>query len=468
LIRKGAGENIRSALVHMARDASLSSFTRPFGSDREELAANVVEDSNIVNGFLVGPEESIRLDSSSVAPFSMPPEVSMLDMPAASDSKILKRRRLLGTVVLTSSESESFRSLQEMAKQQRVRLSRVMALAAPRYLERAGGNAKQALKQMVATQAWRDDYFRRGPLTVEDVAEDLKLGLVYLAGRDAQMRPVLMFRPNRIPAAWQKDTALGVERVTRLMVFCMEYMLQYMLVPGRIESGIIVADLQGVVLSQVPMKCLIQIIKLMSTHYVNRITKFYVSNLPSSLSRAAKVAECLLTERQRQKITIVRVPTDITQHFVAHQLEEDLGGSKPLQQEFFPFDLPPGPFDPSAPAGPLIVPAVDLAPRLSENSTKTGLSIEAVAALGSGDLPLIHEAPTHKEHTGIASTSASSGASHASEDSWRESERMLESADFATSDVEGLRQEKQPSTVFEDATIRPQGIFCCMSALHRF
>jgi len=67
--------------------------------------------------------------------------------------------------------------------------------------------------------------------------------------------------------------------------------------------------------------------------------------LPSALNTTMQLGMRLLTQRQQQKLVLLRSPAELLQEFAAHQLEADLGGSRPVIEKFFPFPLQHGPFE---------------------------------------------------------------------------------------------------------------------------
>lgn len=52
-----------------------------------------------------------------------------------------------------------------------------------------------------ATQEWRKNYFRGGPITDSSVFEDMKHGIVYFTGRDRDLRPAMVVRGRRTRAS---------------------------------------------------------------------------------------------------------------------------------------------------------------------------------------------------------------------------------------------------------------------------
>jgi len=333
--------------------STTSIHSRAQAAERAERAAEC-EDSEVVvaNGFRVLPENSsIEVEEQNVAPFSVPQEVLSFQ---PDDQAVFARfmngdceRKLHCNIELTADELEALRLLQEEARVQRVALPVSISASATRYLSHSHGDPKKALKMMEATTEWRSSFFTR-PLSDVNMAEDLRLGLVYFAGRDKALRPVLVFRASRIPAAWHRERRYDL--VIRVLVFSMEYFLSYMAVPGKIESINVVIDLKDLGISQIPIGVLREVHRSMGMYYVGRIFRFYICNMPRILGTLVPLAKKVLTERQRQKLVFVCRPEDITRDIAAGQLEEDLGGERqPIKEEFFPYPLLPGPFEPSEP-----------------------------------------------------------------------------------------------------------------------
>merc|ERR1712241_1544657 len=90
----------------------------------------------------------------------------------------------------------------------------------------------------------------------------------------------------------------------------------------------------------------------MANHYVNRVFRFYMIHMPWTLSTVANMATRILTERQKQKMQVIKDAAELRSEFALHQLELDLGGSRAMDTTFFPFPLCPGPFQAGCDAGP--------------------------------------------------------------------------------------------------------------------
>jgi hypothetical protein len=222
-------------------------------------------------------------------------------------------------------------------------------VAATRFLSTARGDTKKAIDMMDAAQKWRSEFFKKGPIIDESVAADFQEGIIYFAGRDIMLRPTIVVRANRVPDTWYKEKS--TERLLKILIFAVEYMVRYMCIPGKIESNCLIVDLKGLGASQVPFKELKEIYSVMSHFYPGRLSRVYICNLSSVLSMGMSAVKGLLTDRQKQKIVYIKDVSEFLTHFAAHQVETDLGGSQPIHKSFFPFPISAGPYDASCTTG---------------------------------------------------------------------------------------------------------------------
>eukprot|EP00929_Paragymnodinium_shiwhaense_P111712 TRINITY_DN80001_c0_g1_i1.p1 TRINITY_DN80001_c0_g1~~TRINITY_DN80001_c0_g1_i1.p1 ORF type:complete len:529 (-),score=121.33 TRINITY_DN80001_c0_g1_i1:164-1750(-) len=300
------------------------------------------------NGFWVIPEiPAVTIADQNVAQYSLPAEALCYDPP--KDLLVYcfkngdKERKIHCNTPLEKEELDQLQRMQQQARKDNFEFYPSVCVMATRFLSRARGDVKKALQLMVDTQQWRSSYFANGPIADTSVIEDLSHGIVYFAGRDKALRPTIICRANRIPAQWYKDKS--TDRLLRIVIFCMEYMVRYMLVPGKVEGNNLIVDLKGMSASQVPLKELSKLYSVMSHHYIGRVFKFYIVNLSGMLSMIASAAKGLLTDRQKQKLNVLNSVEQLREDFALHQLEEDHGGTRPTIKEFFPFPLESGPFE---------------------------------------------------------------------------------------------------------------------------
>jgi len=212
-----------------------------------------------------------------------------------------------------------------------------VAVAAVRFLGDARGDVDLAIREMEENQSWRLSYFPR-PMQDTELLSDLKEGAVYFCGRDFALRPALVMRAGRVPFTWDAP------RFARLFMFCMEYFLRYMAVPGRVENVCVIIDLQDISYRHMAIPALMELKEVFTHQNAGRVFCFYVCNMPFLVRALVNVVEAAMTERARQKIRFLSDVSQLQEDFALNQLERDLGGCREVADSFFPFPLPPGPF----------------------------------------------------------------------------------------------------------------------------
>mmetsp|Transcript_110015 Transcript_110015/g.350392 ORF Transcript_110015/g.350392 Transcript_110015/m.350392 type:complete len:604 (+) Transcript_110015:90-1901(+) len=299
------------------------------------------------NGFRTVPEiPSMECPELWQAPHSLP--IDCLDYEPSSEAVVTnfkngdQERKIHNNIELSASEIERLQGMREESKATGQEFYPSVTAMATRFLSRARMDPRKAVKLMQETHDWRKDFFKDGPIPAESVNEDMAHGIVYFIGRDFALRPAIVIRANRIPQQWYKEKR--IDKFIRMLIFCMEYFLRYMVVPGRVENLNVIVDLASLGISQVPLSALGEVYKVMSHHYIGRVYKFFVCNISLGLSTIAGMAKGFLTDRQKQKLNMLDDPTELRKEFALNQLETDLGGTRPKVTKFFPFPLAAGPF----------------------------------------------------------------------------------------------------------------------------
>lgn len=350
------------------------------------MSGNLTQAQTTFCGFPVVPErEAISLPEDKVAEFSLPQEaLSWTARPANAFARFPngeRERRVHCNIDLESDELERLGALQDDVRKQDLALLPSVAVAATRYLNSApAASISAVLEDMLATQEWRLTYFASGPLTEAVVAQDVGRGAVYFGGRDRALRPALVVRLARIPREWWYK-GKGVSRLIRVLVFCMEYFLRFMAMPGKVEVISVIVDLRGANFGHISMQALAELNKVLSSHYKSRVCKIYICNAPALVGVLAATARRLLSERQRQKVATLDRVEQLREDFALHQLEEDLGGTRPMATTFLPFPLPPGPFE----AGRQDGGDAHATPRVHQAFTPEGFRGEIWSAAASAD-----------------------------------------------------------------------------------
>mmetsp|Transcript_69678 Transcript_69678/g.130021 ORF Transcript_69678/g.130021 Transcript_69678/m.130021 type:complete len:517 (-) Transcript_69678:37-1587(-) len=300
----------------------------------------------ILNGFQTLPEAAyVSVQAENVAPFSLPQE-ALTYTPLKEDAVVRysggdKERMVTCNTPLEADELRDLALLQQEAAHRQVSFLPSLTIAATRFTGDARGDIDLALKNMQASQEWKLDYFKDGPITDASVMEELRHGVVYFTGRDRALRPALVCRPARVPPSHAHDA--GARLYGKAVVFLMEYFLRYMHVPGRVENVVVILDLKDYRVRQLPFSALTQLIKVLSQQHAGRVFRFYICNniLPAFLQSLVLKT---MTERQKMKCVFVSETAQLLKEFALPQLEESLGGSRPKDEVFWPCPMPAGPF----------------------------------------------------------------------------------------------------------------------------
>lgn len=93
--------------------------------------------------------------------------------------------------------------------------------------------------------AWRKEYL---PVqSSESIIETLKAGLIYYVGRDHRFRPILVLRANML-----NQLNLTSDQIKQTFTYFIEHILENAILPGQVENWIIITDLDGIGLTNVP------------------------------------------------------------------------------------------------------------------------------------------------------------------------------------------------------------------------
>lgn len=289
---------------------------------------------------------TIEVQEGNFAAFSLPEEcLSYVPKPSEVVLNFQNgesERMISCNIELSKNELSMLQKCREEAARQGLALLPSITVAAVRYLNDVG-DLQGALQKMQENQAWRLNYFQK-PLHDFEMLDDLKKGFLYFCGRDAGLRPALVMRPSRCPPG------MACDQFGRLFVFCMEYFLRYMMIPGKVENIVVIVDLKDLSYSQLPpVAAVLELKDVLVKQDAGRVFCFYVCNLPFIVRAGVSVVQAAMTEKQRQKMRFVSDLSELQGDFALNQLESDLGGTRELETNFFPFPLPPGPFTAGTP-----------------------------------------------------------------------------------------------------------------------
>ncbi|CDJ54073.1 CRAL/TRIO domain containing protein, related [Eimeria brunetti] len=155
------------------------------------------------------------------------------------------------------------------------------------------------------------------------------MGACYWHGRDRRMRPLLVISLQRLQQLHRE--AAGEEKVTRLVIFCLEFFLRYLCVAGVVENWCILCDLNGTSVFDFPFPLLLRLMQLIQGSYRGRLYRFYILYAPRLFHFIAKPLVSSLATTTAKKLRVFSNIDDWHQErraqFAAHQLEKKYGGT---------------------------------------------------------------------------------------------------------------------------------------------
>ncbi|KEP63625.1 UNVERIFIED_CONTAM: CRAL/TRIO domain-containing protein [Hammondia hammondi] len=204
--------------------------------------------------------------------------------------------------------------------------------------------AKAAAEHVGKMVAFRREMF---PLADTDptLREDLEKGLLYWCGRGSGMRPLLVLSLQRLDAS-----LLELPRFLRLLIFVFEWGLRFLMVPGKVETCLVLLDLREVSLWKLPYACMQTLVQTLTVQYPFRLRKMFVLHNSRLIDGLWSVAKGFLTDVQQAKIAIFKVDRDkssleltreLRKLVPASQLERKFGGERPDAVRFYPFPIAP-------------------------------------------------------------------------------------------------------------------------------
>ena len=155
----------------------------------------------------------------------------------------------------------------------------------------------------------------------------LNYGFIYMYGRDTHFRPILIVEVRRA-AELMDDLKYTFEEVSQAILFFMNYIVNYMLIPGQIENWILICDLEQVGLGKLP-----QFKSILSSlsKFRCRVIKNYILHLSGIIKVAAQGILNLLGSASAKKIVVVdKKNLEIIQELIRKEnLQEKHGGTAP-------------------------------------------------------------------------------------------------------------------------------------------
>lgn len=171
-------------------------------------------------------------------------------------------------------------------------------------------------------------------LNYESYREELELGVIYGVRRDKNMRPIIIINVRRMV-----DSGISVDRLIAVTNFFLEYVINYAMVPGSIESWTCVFDLKDVGVTEIPKDRISPLVNNMTKNYRGRLFRFYATDVTFIVRQLWKLAHRFVDEFTNKKLLIYgdEYSEEMLELIESENLEQRYGGSLPnITQNFFP------------------------------------------------------------------------------------------------------------------------------------
>jgi len=155
----------------------------------------------------------------------------------------------------------------------------------------------------------------------------LNFGFIYMYGRDCHFRPIINVEMKRAIELMDK-LDYTFEEVSQAILYFMNYVVNYMLIPGQIENWILICDLKDVGLSKMP-----QFKSILSslTKFRCRVIKNYILHLGGIIKVAAQSILSLMGSASAKKLVVVEKKNlEVMQELIRKDnLQQKYGGEAP-------------------------------------------------------------------------------------------------------------------------------------------
>jgi len=135
----------------------------------------------------------------------------------------------------------------------------------------------------------------------ENVKKILNSGFVYVHGRDSHFRPVIVVSAQTYLNFKNK---FEFEDIVTAVIYFIEYIINYMLIPGQVENWDIIADLNNVSLFGIP-DTLRKIFKILQSNYRARLNVVYILGKNPWFNALWTIVKAILDSNTNKKFILV-------------------------------------------------------------------------------------------------------------------------------------------------------------------
>ena len=155
----------------------------------------------------------------------------------------------------------------------------------------------------------------------------LNSGLIYMHGRDCHFRPILVVEAEKANELMDK-MGYTFDEISQALLFFMNYIVNYILIPGQIENWFIICDLKNIGYGKLT---LFKNILSTLSKFRCRVIKNYILNLTGFIRVAFSGVLSILGSSSAKKIVIVESNNlqIIQEYILKENLQIKHGGTSP-------------------------------------------------------------------------------------------------------------------------------------------
>jgi hypothetical protein len=192
-----------------------------------------------------------------------------------------------------------------------------------RFLQSTSYDNKKTLTFLKDHLTWKKNYY---PIKVNSKVEEiLNSGFMYMHGRDNHFRPIVVVKAQKYLQLSQK---FSLEDFVTAIIYFIEYLVRYCLLPGQIESWNIIADMRNVSIMFLPSD-LMKMFSIFQGNYRARLCTVFVVGMNTIMNAIWSLVKKLIDAQTNKKVKFVKDINreEIFEFINKEQVEEMYGGT---------------------------------------------------------------------------------------------------------------------------------------------
>ena len=221
-----------------------------------------------------------------------------------------------------------------------------------RFCYGTGWKTRVALKVLISYLKWFDSIMPNGYIVLFPKVEKLLVifiqlsGCMYAHGRDCFYRPIIIVDFTKFDFKKVFFIQHPVQEYVYVIAYFLEYILEFMSLPGKIENWVVISDMGHKSLGPSSISSLKQVMKVLTDNYRCRLGVNYILNPPKTVYFIWSCLKPFMDEVLIDKIKIINnsFAPELLLNCNPYQIEQKFGGKAPNHTLYWPPYVPDAPF----------------------------------------------------------------------------------------------------------------------------